>query len=76
VHDCVSLSGECLSLPVLATSQKNERSAADSTRFKSGSAQYAFIKENYIDQNKTPKFASQTDYVIWKRMNTINHITK
>ena len=56
--------------------QRDERSSADSVQFKKGVTQYTFVKENYTDKQKTPKFASHTDYIIWKRMNAQLHFHK
>ena len=67
------LNVECPSLPTLAHVQTDERSSADKTQMKAGITQYAFVKTKYTDNNKSPKFASHTDYITWKRMNAQLH---
>jgi hypothetical protein len=48
--------------------QTDERSAADYASFKSGNAQYNYVKNTYVDNNIMPKFKSHADYLAWKRM--------
>ena len=53
--------------------QNGERSSSDYTHFKSANTEYNYIIHEYIENNKTPSFASHKDYLKWKRMNTQLH---
>ena len=53
--------------------QTDQRSSSDRTDFQGGITQYMYIKGQYYDQNQTPKFTSNKDYVVWKRMNAQLH---